>query len=123
MDLTSKAPGWEKYEPVEGVELEIKRLNFDESLDLNAKLETKEEINEKDETEIIIVLPPPAAKECFKKYVRNIEGLKINGKKIKVPEKLLRPEIAGFPELQVLYGMCIKRFFAMNIMQEDETKN
>ncbi len=96
MDLTSKIPGWEKFDPIEGIEVEIKRLTFDESLDLNAQLETRE-TKEDGKTVVEIVLPPPAAKECFKNYVRNIEGLKVNGKKIKVPEKLLAANVPGFP--------------------------
>jgi len=123
MDLTGKKPGWEKYDPIEGIELEIKRLSQEEALDLNAMLESREVTSKNGKAEIEIILPPSEAKECFKKYIRNIEGLKINGKKVKSPDKLFAEDMPNFPEIQVLYGMCIKRFFAINVMQEDETKN
>jgi len=122
MDLKTDAPGWVKFNPVDDVNVEIRRLSLEESLDLNAVLESKEEtVNGK--VELMIILPPDKAKDCFKKYVRNIEGLKVNGIDIKSPAEILDPSMSNLPELQVLYGMCIKKFFGMNVMQEDETKN
>jgi len=123
MDLKTDAPGWEKFNPLEDVEVEIRRMNLEESLDLNADLQSEEGEEVDGEREVMIILPPDKAKACFVKYVRNIKGLKVNGKDIKQAEDLLAPDMANLPELKVLYALCIKKFFAMNVLQEDEAKN
>lgn len=118
MDLTTEAPGWVKFNPIEDVQVEIRRINLKESLDLNADLESEES-----DGEFMIVLPPGKAQGYFKKYVRNIKGLKVNGQAIKKPDELLDPSMASLPELKVIYGACVQKFFAMNVLHEDEAKN
>jgi hypothetical protein len=112
MDISIKEPGWEKFE-WEDITVEVKRLTSEEGLDLQGDLASLEGEN----------VFSDKIKAYFTKYARNIEGLKINGKAIKEPAKLLDPSIGRSPIIERFYIAVINHFFAVNTVAEDERKN
>ena len=99
MDISIKAPGWEKF-VWEDVECEIKTLTFEEGLDV-----------------------PPTVKEQVKSYVRNIKGLKVNGKEIKKIDDLMDPKVARCAELQDFYLAILEKYIELNSVTREESKN
>jgi len=126
MELSIAEPGWEEHTPVEGVTCEIKRLSNTEYMRLQSDLLALTPIIEGDE-----VLKEGAASDiysdfgraCFTDYVRKFEGLTVNGKAIKNPGELLNPKLGASAEITQIYTSIILRFFEINNLNEEETKN
>lgn len=130
MDINLKAPGWESFQPLADAVVtddgdvmadaapeltcEVRRLSFDESLDLTADMISHDGTVE---------LPHSKSRKYFEKYVRDISGLSINGKVVTAPSEILDLGTGSAPILFFIFSACMQEFFRINILDEATTKN
>jgi hypothetical protein len=117
IEVNSGPPEWEVFHPFEDdpdVSCEIKQLSVDEGLKLTGQF-----IDGKIEGDIYGDL----MKGYFVQYVRNIEGIKINGVMAKRPEDILDPGVKRSAPLHDFYTTVMYRLIKINSITDTETKN
>jgi hypothetical protein len=114
MDLKVRAPGWVRWEWKDGVSAEIKVLNLEEYQLLQGDL--REVAEGKTSAEKM-------NQAIFRRYVRAIKGLTVNGNAVTRPEDLLDAGMgASLGLLELIVGSA-NQFFTVNTITEEEGKN
>ena len=117
IDENGGPPGWEKFHPFDDdkdVSCEIKQLSVAEGLSLSGLfLDGKIQGDIYGET----------MQGYFTEYVRNIEGIKIDGVLVKRPSDILDPAVKRSKALQDFYTTVMYEFFNMSSFTVDEVKN
>ena len=117
IEVNSGPPGWVKFQPFdddEDVKCEIKELTVEEGLQFTGMFI---------DGEIKGDIYGEAMREYFKSYVRNIEGIKLNGTVAKKPEDLLNPSVRRSGPIHDFYTTVMYEFIKINSIVKDEVKN
>jgi len=135
MDIKTNAPGWEEYQPFPDkhpeVKCEIRRMTFKEgkgfsrdcrvgALLMNGILRTKDG---REREGLIWDYWGECAESYFTRYVRNLEGITLDGKEIKTTADVLSDTMSNNDFLGTFYLMTITEIVDRNIVTEDEGKN
>ena len=142
MKISTKPPGWAHVVPVDhnpDVSCEIKIFNIDEGFEFDGdvrigrllrRAEVVVPVDEKDESKgtqakvsTVWNYYSPLARDYFKKFVRNIEGLVINGVEIKTTAELFDPSVGHSPDITLFLIRTLQELFEHNTPSEDEGKN
>jgi hypothetical protein len=63
------------------------------------------------------------AEKYFRQYVRNIEGIVVDGKELKRPEDLLDPAVGNHNLLGTFYAAVLDHFLDINVVTDESEKN
>ena len=117
IEVNSGPPGWVKFQPFdddEDIRCEIKELTVEEGLQFTGMFI---------DGEIKGDIYGDVMREYFKSYVRNIEGIKLNGVQAKKPEDLLKPSVKRSKPIHDFYTTVMYEFIRMSSFTKDEAKN
>jgi hypothetical protein len=114
MDLKVRAPGWVRWEWKDGVSAEIKVLNLEEHNLVQG--EFRKVVEDKESAEKF-------GHDVFRRYVRAIKGLTVNGNAVTRPEDLLDAGMGAHQELSLFIAFAATRFYNLNFTTEEEGKN
>ena len=112
MDISTKKPGWEKFE-WEGVTCDIKRLTNEEGMEVKAALQKVSGQN----------LFSRNVREILFPHVQKIKGLKVDGVAVKELKDIFDPQFGQAGKLDDFYFAVTGRFFEMYNVTEEEVKN
>ena len=116
MDIGEGGVEWERFTPLKeypDITCEIKRLDLLENIEFKESHETSK-------GKIGLTFDSPAAREVFKKYVRNIEGLTAGKRKLEQPSDIFSPKTPPHDLIHILLIATAVKWWDINMVSHEE---